>query len=42
MKNPAWESMEQLEDALEEALRACLNERETIRTLTHFSWMDGL
>jgi len=42
MKNHAGESMKQLEDALEQALRVCLDEREIIRTLTHFSWMDGL
>jgi hypothetical protein len=42
MKNHYWESMEQLEDALEQALCTCLNERDAIRSLTAFSWMEGL
>jgi len=42
MKNRYWEGMDELEDALEEALRECLTQRDTIRSLSAFSWMRGL
>lgn len=42
MKNRYWESMDALEDSLEAGLCRCLEERESIRTLTAFKWMRGL
>ena len=42
MKNRWWKTMDDLEDALEQALYDCLKKRETIRSLTAFDWMIGL
>jgi transposase len=42
MKNHYWENMDDLEDSLEAALCTCLRQREAIRSLTAFNWMEGL
>lgn len=42
LKNHYWQSMDELEDALEAALHNCLNDAENIRSLAKYEWMQGL
>jgi len=42
MKNRDWQSLDEVEDALVDALQSCHQDRSAMRSLSTFRWMKGL